>query len=66
MRVLTLIVGLLVVAGLVWVGSELHYRNCIEAAKLTPEQGGARGEFERFQGKSRRAEAAKGCSRVPF
>lgn len=32
MRVLAVLVGLLLVAGLVYVGTEMRYRNCVEAA----------------------------------
>ncbi len=59
------IVGLLILASVLWVGGELHYRNCIDAAKA--EISGLAQPARAFASTdgtlSRRV---RGCSRLPL
>jgi hypothetical protein len=77
-----LLIGLVVVAGLAWIGSELHYRSCVDAAEArTPvvvvkkpgNPFGARGLEENsgagdetVRGQAARRRAVDACSRLPF
>lgn len=76
---IAVLVGLLL-AGLLWIGGEMHYRNCIDAATATTpppraaEASSTQEDIDRaLAGKppaqpadTSRAEAVAGCSRWPF
>lgn len=65
------IVALLIVGSLLWIGSEMHYRNCIDAAKArTSADTVSTNPYDQLYagrkptGESR-PKAIKGCSRLP-
>jgi len=75
MKFVALILGLLAVALLAWVGSELHYRSCVLAAEARtpvvvvrkPNQGRfGEGTTEAVRGQAARKRAIDRCSRLPF
>ncbi len=57
------IVGLLIVGALAWNAAEMHYENCVEAAKARGT--GSRAEAI-LEGRQRVAELVEGCSRLPW
>jgi hypothetical protein len=78
-KVLGVIVGFLIAASLAWIGSEMHYRGCIErAVALNPPRfqgsfpnertfgGPDIGTVSGFATTRRGREAVVGCSRLPF
>lgn len=74
MRRIGLIAAVVVVAvALLWIGSEMHYGNCVDAAKAstTPPRDarppGTRGVFDDGDpGDSSREVAIDACSHLPF
>ena len=74
-KVLTVLVIVLpLLAAVLWVGGEMHYRNCVDTAKATADTRSKTDrlldEYNEFRGDDPRATRVQaridGCSRVPF
>jgi hypothetical protein len=70
-KALGVVIGLAVVACLLWVGGEMHYRNCVDTAKAAPDtRSRAERQLDSFEGGDSHAEAVqeqiRGCSRLPW
>jgi hypothetical protein len=66
---LLIVVGLVLLAAVLWDAGERHYSGCVNAAKARVATGSAtQREYERFTGEAAttRAKAVAGCSRVPW
>ena len=63
MKLAGLIVGLLIAASLAWGAGELHYRNCINAAKAEHEA--LEGIVRAVSGNDLR-QRIRDCSRLPW
>ena len=76
-----IVIGVLVLAGVLWIGGELHYRGCVDAAEAAhPATVAGRSSIldsdNIFDDAGRseptekpnpeRARAVRGCSRLPF
>ena len=67
-KALGIVVVLAVIACLLWIGGEMHYRNCVNTADArVPRTGDALlDEFDAAELARREDELKRGCSRVPW
>lgn len=79
MKWLAVIVGVLILAAVLWDAGERHYRNCVEVARSLPDPANVRAQIQKelqsiVGSQSRAADLhadalrgrIKGCSRLPF
>lgn len=66
-KALSLLIGLGLVAAVLWVAAEMHYRSCVDAAKASLPYVPEEGFFGKVDANSQpRAARIAGCSRLPF
>lgn len=58
-RALGVVIGVSLVIALLWIGGEMHYRNCIQTVSATVESDLLLGDEEKLKGLA-------DCSRLPF
>jgi hypothetical protein len=71
MKIALVLIGIGLLAVALWIGGEVHYRSCVNAAKVTGYDGGSFDlRIDRASGKTDATrtvqQLADGCSRLPW